>query len=191
MTRTGQALAALMVVVAATATPLAETRQAMFEGRPAFGAGLERGYYVWRDGDRWHVRWTTTGRPQTFSGTVVAAGGDIADLDRVDLEREARVVRTGSRPVLERGPRGRLHVEPRPTVAVVPAGGDRVEHDDNVIRFHARTDADIDGFDFTPAPGVRELRFVLEVDGQSRAVDVEVGRDNRRPDGNPFTVALR
>ena len=90
-----------------------------FEGRPVFREGFDRGYYVWSDGNEWHVRWTTQGRLLNFTGQVMAEGGKLNDLDRVDLEKESRVVRTGSRPVVVRGPRGRLHTERRATTAVV------------------------------------------------------------------------
>lgn len=194
MTRATAIATVLLLVVTGVATTSAGTAvDARFDGRPVFSEGLDRGYFVWREGREWHVRWTTRGRMLTFSGTVVAEGGEIDDLDRVDLDRESRLVRGGSRPVLVRGPRGRVRYERRPTTTVATRSVDRVEKDDNdrVIRFHARTDADIDGFDFTVDAEVRALRFVLEIDGETRAIDVEVGRDNARPGGNPFTVALR
>ena len=165
---------------------------ARFEGRPVFREGFDRGYYVWSDGREWHVRWTTPGRLLDFTGQVIADGGKLNDLDRVDLEKESRVVRTGSRPVVVRGPRGRLRTERRGTTAVVTREQDKVEKDgDRTIRFRARTDADLDGFDFTVDRNVTALRFVLEIEGQSRPTDVEVGRNNARVDGNPFTVTLR
>lgn len=166
--------------------------ESRFEGRPVFREGSDRGYYVWRDGNRWHVRWTTQGKLLNFSGQVIAEGGKLSDLDRVDLERESKIVRTGSRPVLVRGPYGRVHAERRPATAVVTKEQDKVEKDgDRTIRFRARTDADIDGFDFEVDKNVSALRFVLQVDGQTRAVDVEVGRNNAKAGGNPFTVHLR
>jgi hypothetical protein len=191
MGRMGVVMAVMLSGFSAMAAELRSDSR--FEGRPVFREGFDRGYFVWRDGREWHVRWTTQGRALTFSGQVIAEGGEIDDVDRIDLERESRAVRTGSRPVLVRGPRGRLHYERRPTTAIVTRREDRVEKDDNdrVVRFHARTDADIDGFDFTVDDDVRSLRFVLEIDGQTRAVDVEVGRENSRPGGNPFTVMLR
>lgn len=180
---------ALLLSSAALGAAGADTR---FEGRPVFREGVDRGYYVWSEGNEWHVRWTTQGKLLNFTGQVTAEGGKLSDLDRVDLEKESRVVRTGSRPVVVRGPRGRLHAERRPTTAVVTHEQDKVEKDgDRTIRFRARTDADVDGFDFEVDQNVTALRFVLEIDGQSRPVDVEVGRHNAKAEGNPFTVALR
>lgn len=181
-----------MVMVMTAAGVSASVDATRFEGRPIFREGFDRGYYVWHEGDQWHVRWTTKGAALDFTGQVIADGGKVTDLDRVDLEKESRVVRTGSRPVVVRGPRGRLRTERRPTTAVVTKEQDRVEKDgDRTIRFRARTDADIDGFDFEVDKDVKALRFVLQVEGQSRPVDVEVGKNNAKPDGNPFTVTLR
>lgn len=181
-----------VMVMAAGAALSAGQDQARFEGRPVFREGFDRGYYVWHEGHEWHVRWTTQGRLRNFTGQVIADGGDLKDLERVDLERESKVVRTGSRPVVVRGPRGRLHTERRPVTAVVTRDLDKVEKDgDRAIRFNAKTDADIDGFDFEVDRHVTALRFVLEIDGQTREVDVEAGRNNAAPGGNPFTVSLR
>lgn len=181
-----------LVLIAATAGLAAQQDAARFDGRPIFREGFDRGYYVWHEGNEWHVRWTTQGKMLNFTGQVVADGGALSDLDRVDLERESKVVRTGSRRVVVRGPRGRLRTETRPTTAVVTKEQDRVEKDgDRTIRFRARTDADVDGFDFEVDKNVAALRFVLEIDGQTRAVDVEVGRGNLKAGGNPFTVNLK
>jgi hypothetical protein len=183
-------LGAMLIVSAIGLT--AQEDVARFEGRPIFREGFDRGYYVWHDGNEWHVRWTTNGRLLNFTGQVIADGGKITDLHRVDVERESKVVRTGSRRVAVRGPRGRVHTESRPTTAIVTKEQDKIEKDgDRAIRFRAKTDADIDGFDFKPDRNVSALRFVLEIEGQSRAIDVEVGRANAKAGGNPFTVNLK
>ena len=33
----------------------------MFEGQPTFSQGAELGYYIWKEGDKWKVRWTRWG----------------------------------------------------------------------------------------------------------------------------------
>ena len=35
--------------------PSPATQNAMYDGKPAFTEGVELGYYLWRDGDTWHV----------------------------------------------------------------------------------------------------------------------------------------
>src|SRR5436189_1075643 len=91
----------------AAATLLAQG-PAAFDGRPAFKEGSDRAYFVWRDGDRWHVRWTTLGTERTFTGTVRALGGDLKDLKRIDVDEELKVVRPGRPARVVRGPRGRV-----------------------------------------------------------------------------------
>jgi hypothetical protein len=42
-----------------------------FDGRPAFADGIDLSYYIWREGDKWLVRWTTKGQNRKFTGSVV------------------------------------------------------------------------------------------------------------------------
>jgi hypothetical protein len=164
----------------------------MFDGRPAFEEGQERSYYVWRDGRKWHVRWTTMGALRHFTGTVSATGGDLDDLKRIDVETERRVIAAGRPSRVVRGPRGRVRVAPGRGPVVASRDQDHVTREgDRLIRFSARTDADIDGFDFEIDDEVRELQFTLRIEGETRAADVEVGRHNRHPAANPFVVRLR
>jgi hypothetical protein len=186
-------LAVAIAAAFALALPIPGQAQApAFDGRPAFREGRDFGYYVWRDGRTWHVRWTTRGVQHRFTGHVVAEGGRIDDLKRVDVEVERRVVRPGRAPHVVRDPRGRAHVAPGRGPVTATKVEDRVDMDDHKrIDFSARTDDDIDGFDFEAKDGVDALRFTLEIDGHSRVADVEVGSGNAHPAGNPFVVRLR
>jgi hypothetical protein len=163
-----------------------------FDGRPAFTEGSDRGYFVWRDGDTWHVRWTTQGAMRRFTGSVTAEGGELKSLKRIDVEEERRVVAPGRPGHLWRGPHGRLHVGPGHAPVVAERKQDKIEKDgDARIFWISRTDADLDGFDFKVDRDVTRLRFALEVDGESRAAQVELGRANAHPERNPFGVDLR
>lgn len=165
---------------------------ARFDGRPAFSEGSDRGYFVWRDGDAWHVRWTTQGGWRRFTGHVAAEGGELKSLKRIDVEEERRVVAAGRPGHVWRGPRGRLHVRPGRGPVVAERTQDKIEKDgDQRIFWVSRTDADLDGFDFKVDRDVTRLRFTLEVDGEAREGLVEVGRGNARPERNPFVVDLR
>jgi hypothetical protein len=167
--------------------------QNAFEGKPAFKEGRDLGYYVWSDGDTWHVRWTTMGARRHFRGTVVAEGGELKSLKRIDVETERKVIRPGRAPHVVRVPRGRVKgvAGGRPAVVATKVE-DHIEMDgDSRIRFNAQTDDDIDGYDFKVSNDVKTLRFVLEIDGASRAADVEAGRGNKHPPQNPFVVQLR
>ena len=71
---------------------------ATFDGKPDFSKGDEIGYYVWSTGDEWHVRWTTNGTMHRFNGSVLAEGGELKSLKRIDVESESKVIAAGRAP---------------------------------------------------------------------------------------------
>jgi hypothetical protein len=179
-------LAALILLAAAT---LQAASPAAFDGRPAFVEGGEKSYYVWRDGEKWCVRWTTQGKERRFTGHVTAEGGEVKSLKRIDVDEEHKVVAAGRPAHVVRGPRGRAHVRGGRRAVVATRDEDKIEKDgDHRIVWVSKTDADIDGFEFKVDKKVTRLRFLLEIDGSSRAADVEIGRDNKHPAENPFAV---
>jgi hypothetical protein len=162
-----------------------------FEGKPAFAEGVDLSYYIWREGDTWHVRWTTRGQMRRFSGSVFAEGGELNSLKRVDVESERRVLYPGRPPRVVYGPRGRAHVRRGRGPVVAERTQDKIEKDgDRRIVFLARTDDDIDGFNFKVDENVRALRFVLEIDGRQSPQWIEMGRNNRKPESLPLLVRL-
>lgn len=58
----------------------------VFRGQPDVRAGEALGYFVWFDGDGWHVRWTTRGRTRRFAG-LVSSDSTLYDVRRVRMER--------------------------------------------------------------------------------------------------------
>jgi len=163
----------------------------IFDGKPTFAEGVDLGYYVWRDGDEWHVRWTTLGKMRSFTGSIVAEGGQLTSLKRIDVEHERRVLYPGRAPRVVYGPRGRPRVRGGRPPVTVSREQDTIEKDgDNRIVFAARTNDDIDGFDFKVDNKVTLLRLVFQIDGQDRPEHVEVGRDNRKLPRLPFVVLL-
>lgn len=180
----GAACAAALVV------PLLGAEAWTFQGRPNFEEGEGRGYYVWRDGDRWHVRWTTFGATNHFSGEVYAEGGELESLDRIDVDSERHVIAPRRRAHVVVGRRGRVRVAPGRPARVATVEEDHIRMDgDRRIVFSARTDDDIDGFDFD-VDDVDVLRFVLRINGESESWMVKAGRNNRSPANNPFVVRL-
>ena len=170
----------------------AVAQAAMYDGRPAFAEGTDLGYYVWKDGNRWHVRWTTKGVMRRFTGSVVADAGDLKSLKRIDVESESKVLYPGRVRRVAVGPRGRVHVRPGRGPVVVTKEQDKIEKDgDNRIVFNAQTNNDIDGFDFTVEPKTSELRFVLHIDGKPAPNLVEVGKNNEKPHDAPLIVQLK
>ena len=187
--RTGLLLVCGLVLAGGLAGTAAKPAADIYDGRPAFKEGSDRAYFVWRDGDRWHVRWTTRGEAHQFTGTVRAGGGSLEGLKRIDLDAELRVIRPGAPAHVVRGPAGRVRgVAPGRPAVVGGTSQDKVDRaGDHLIRWTTRTSADIDGFDFT-ASHTSSLQFDLKIDGVSRPVDIELGRGNAHPAQNPFTV---
>ncbi len=163
-----------------------------FDGKPDFSKGDEISYYVWREGDEWHVRWTTNGTTHRFNGSVLSEGGELKSLKRIDVESESRVVRSGRAPHVVRGPRGRvIGVGGGRAPVVVNREQDKIEKDgDHRIHFLSANDGDIDGFDFKVDKNVASLKFALEIDGRTAPRKVEVGKSNSKVSGVPFTVSL-
>ncbi|HKG23481.1 MAG TPA: hypothetical protein VKC34_16395 [Blastocatellia bacterium] len=181
----------LLLVSMLGLSPSALAQADRFDGKPAFAEGADLGYYVWRDGDTWHVRWTTRGQMRRFSGSVAAEGGELKSLKRIDLESERRVLYPGRAPRVVYGPRGRAHVRGGRAPVVVERNQDKVEKDgDRRIVFLARTDDDIDGFDFKVTDEVNVLRFMLEIDGKQMPNLVEMGKNNQRAQNMPLLVRL-
>jgi len=167
-------------------------RPSEFVGQPKFEEGEALGYYVWKSGDTWKVRWTTFGSLRHFTGRVTAEGGEIKSLKRIDVDTERKVIRPGYAPHVVRGPRGRAHVVRGRGPVIAEHEQDRIEKEnDRLIRFSARTNDDIDGFDFKVDDAVRELRLVLEIDGASRIDYVRIGPNAHRPSSNPLVVLLK
>ena len=181
----------LLFMSALVVTPHGRAQTDIYDGKPVFNEGADLGYYVWRDGNKWHLRWTTKGFLRHFTGSVTAEGGKLKSLKRIDVEKERRLLYPGRAPHVVYGPRGRRHVVGGQAPVVVERTQDKIDKDgDYRIVFSAGTNNDIDGFDFDVADQVTTLRFMLEIDGAPRPGHVEVGRNNRKAPNMPLVVIL-
>ncbi|HUR32867.1 MAG TPA: hypothetical protein VM032_03675 [Vicinamibacterales bacterium] len=171
----------------------AATAAARFDGKPQFKEGKALGYFIWRDGDTWKVRWTTFGAEKRFTGTVLVEGGELRSFTRIDVDHERRLIRPGRPGRVVRGPRGRVRaVSPGRAPVVAERDEDHInQENEHQIRFSARTDDDIDGFDFTVGERTDRIRFRLEIDGRIKADDIEIGARNIHPDEDPLVAVLR
>lgn len=177
------------VAVAAAAAP---DDAAKFEGRPDFTPGSDRGYFVWREGNKWHVRWTTQGGTLRFTGNVQAVGGKLKGLKRIDVEKETAVIRRGAPPRVWVGPRGRTHVRGGAPPVVATTVEDKIEKEgDQKIYWISKNEADLDGFDFEVAEGVEVLKFEMLIGGKTNAMFVRAGKDRSTVSGNPFRVDVK
>lgn len=62
--------AALTAVLVAAPAAVAKESKEVWKGQPEFHKGESRGYFIWNDGEGWHVRWLSKGAKHTFSGRV-------------------------------------------------------------------------------------------------------------------------
>jgi hypothetical protein len=163
----------------------------IYDGRPTFAEGTDLAYYVWHEGKTWKVRWTTMGRIRHFTGSVLAEGGKLKSLKRIDVETERRVVYPGRQPQIVYGPYGRPHAVGGRAPVVEEKKQDKIEKEgDSTIVFSAITRNDIDGFDFNIDDNVKTLRFVLEIDGAPRPHNLVVGKENQKPNSLPLVVTF-
>src|SRR5215216_2679911 len=191
MSRFKKQIILLLLVSMLGLSPSVSGQVGVFAGKPTFAEGVDLGYYIWRDGDTWYIRWTTRGQTRRFTGSVVSEGGELKSLKRIDVESERRVLYPGRSPRVVYGPRGRAHVRGGRGPVVVERQQDKIERDgDHRIVFLARTNDDIDGFDFKVDEKVVALRFVLEIDGRQMPQRVEIGKNNQKAESLPLRVRL-
>jgi hypothetical protein len=186
----------LFTMVLGSATVLsvsAQTPAFRFDGRPTFKEGKALGYFIWRDGDTWKLRWTTFGAEHRFSGRVVVEGGEVASFKRIDVDEERKVIRPGTGPTVVRGPRGRVRsVRPGRAPVVAERTEDKIEQqDERTLQWLTQTDDDVDGIDFKVSGSAVVIRFNLMIDGEPKPAEVEVGKENFKPNENPVRARLK
>ena len=171
----------------------AATPAAQFDGRPQFKEGKALGYFIWREGDTWKVRWTTFGAQKRFNGDVMVQGGELKSFKRIDVDTERRVIRPGRPGRIVRGPRGRVRgVAPGRGAVVAEREEDHInQENEHEIRFATRTDDDIDGFDFKVDDRAMQIRFRLAIHGRVQPEEIEIGARNIHPNEDPLIVTLR
>ena len=157
-------------------------QSSMFDGRPAFSQKVDLAYYVWREGDTWHVRWTTKGRMRTFTGSVSATGGELSSFKRIDVDSERKVMYGRGMLLTITSTTSPARIGGRAPVFNTGADGQ--------ITFDARTENDIDGFDFK-AEDVEQLQLDLQIDGSALPSRVAVGRKNEKASKLPLVFTLK
>lgn len=157
-------------------------------GRPTFSQNDVPAYYIWRDGDHWHVRWSSFSWARNFAGSILADSSSLTNLRKVDPFSELGVMYP-MRQKLLRVVLDKDH----------PAGFGPVESSNRdirmkgkqTIRFSSRTEDSVDGFDFTTEDGVQTLTFDLKIEGKPAVGIVYVGSGNSTPDSLPLVVSLK
>jgi hypothetical protein len=171
----------------------AQVDVARLDGKPKFSEGKALGYFVWKDGDTFKLRWTTFGAQHRFMGRVVVEGGQVKSFKRIDVDEERKVLVPGRAPHVVRGPAGRVRgVAGGRRAVVATRTEDRIEQEDErTILFNTLTDDDIDGLDFKVTDDARAVRLVLQIDGVARPAEVEVGHENFKPNVAPLVIRIR
>lgn len=193
MARLPMPVLSAVFVVLASVVAVAQTVESRYVGKPEFSSGDALGYFVWKDGDTWKLRWTTFGTTHRFSGRIVIEGGELRDFKRVDVDVERKVMAPGRPPRVVRGPRGRaVGVQPGRGAVVATRTEDRIAQEtERIIVFSTETDDDLDGLDFKVTEPTNLIRMNLEIDGRPRPEEVEVGGRNFKPNANPLVIRLR
>jgi hypothetical protein len=183
-------LVTVIALVSMASTLKADVLVERVQGEPKFSDGKALGYFVWKDGDTWKLRWMTFGAEHRFTGRIVVEGGEIKSMKRIDVDVERKKVAPGRPGRVVRGARGNVVGRTRGRGAVVATREeDKIEQEsEQVIRFNTATDEDVDGVNFELKGNPRLVRFVLEIDGKPRPEEVEVGRTNFKPNENPLVV---
>jgi hypothetical protein len=186
-------LVTTLLVLGLPARVSAQTPAEQFDGRPTFKEGKALGYFIWREGDTWKLRWMTFGAENKFMGRVVVEGGDLVSFKRVDVDEERKVIRPGVRPGTVRGPRGRV-IGTRPGRAPVVAEKtlDNIEQqDEKTLQWLTQTDDDIDGVDFKVSASATAIRFMLQINGEPKPAEIEIGKANFKPNQLPLRAVLK
>jgi hypothetical protein len=170
-----------------------QTPATRFDGRPVFKEGKALGYFIWREGETWKLRWTTFGAEHRFTGRVVIEGGDIASFKRIDVDEEIKVVRPGAPARAIRGPAGRVRgVRPGRAPVVTEKTLDKIEQEDErTLQWMTQTDDNIDGVDFKVTGSAVVIRFMLQIDGEPKPAEVEIGKENFKPNELPLRALLK
>ena len=87
--------AILIALVASVTMVLAAVENSQLKGRPALRAGMDTGYYLWRDYNGFHLRCTTKNGNARFSGRMTIRGeGSFSRLYSFSAEESDHVQRT-------------------------------------------------------------------------------------------------
>jgi len=159
-----------------------------FDGRPAFSGKELPAYYIWRDGNRWHVRWSSLTRVRYFTGSILADSSSLSDLRKVDPYREYTVMYPQREKLLtvtlgDRHPAGLANDESF-------SRNIRMKGKQMIV-FSSNINDGVDGFDFTTTEGVHTLTFDLMIEGKPALGIVYVGSEGTAPNSLPLVVAVK
>jgi hypothetical protein len=118
-------------------------------------------YYVWYDGDAWHLRTTAKGF-RNFHGTIRVKDARIKSSVPVGLKKDKQ--------------------------KKAATDGMRISDDRSKLEFNFRTAQFSDGFELRLDTEGGEIEFELMIDNQKNPRAIFVGRGLEHPDSDPFTL---
>ena len=83
-----------IVLTAMIATPVLAAKP-FWHGKPDWTPGEHKGYFLWKDEDGWHLRWTTKNRKHEFSGSIVCDGSFKSVHARSKDDKKDKIKRVG------------------------------------------------------------------------------------------------
>ena len=102
------------------------------------------------------------------------------------------MIRPGYSPRVVRGPAGRVRGCDRGARRSWRSTEDKIEQEnEGTLQWLTRTDDDIDGIDFKVTEPSTVIRFVLQIDGEPKPAEVEIGKENFKPNVNPVRARLK
>lgn len=190
MSRIFTVLGALVLTVPVLALDVTADQ---LRGKPDFKNGEALGYFLWIDGDTWKIRWTTFGGAHQFLGRVTTDAGSFREFKRVDPDTERKVIAPGRPGRVVRGPRGRVVgvAGGKPAVVATKEEDVILQESERLLRWNTRTDDDTDGLDFKVSREVTTVRFQMAIDGKPVPREIEVGKDNVKPNQMPLVVRVK
>jgi hypothetical protein len=151
----------LLLAASTGLSPAARADDLKLDGKPDGVAGNQtKRYYVWRDKDGVHLRFTTEGVKHRFSGEIKTTAGSFLKPTGIEDGAEAKDGEWWT--LSEKG---------------------------QVLKFDRDTRKTLDGLDFRLGNRVREIEFVLKIDGEELPARIFVGPSGTSPKIAKFTLA--
>jgi hypothetical protein len=147
--------------VATTEETPATKERISADGRPEIlMIDQSRRYYVWRDGQGWHLR-SSSQKTNTFEGRIVIKNGIISRCRPIGIDSKG-----------------------------VNADGWRLNRERNSLNFVMNTEKSLDGFDFDIAKEATAIEFDLLIAGERTPKRIFVGKAGKRPSSSHFELAI-
>lgn len=119
-------------------------------------------FYLWHDADGWHLQTHTPQQQHTFTGTINVVGGKvtkITDFENLESRRRRKAADLG-----------------------------HLNKAENQITFQFETKGGRDGFDFQVGKSAKEIRFQLQIDGESLTERIHIGADSQHAPSEEFSL---